>query len=72
MVPAENTAIHLFLPHINSLLHNAVLICRAVVPADTFRDVAPFIGDKMAANNKNGTPVEFYIIEQQVCQEERK
>ena len=34
MVTLENNSVHAFLPHINSLLHNAVLTCTAAVSTE--------------------------------------
>ena len=50
MVSAENTCIHPFLPHINSLLNNAILTCKAAVLPNTSIDVVSFVSDKIAAN----------------------
>ena len=49
-VTLENTPIHAVLPHINSLLHNAVLTCTAAVSSDT--SCTQFKSDKIASNKK--------------------
>ena len=48
-ITAENTAVHPYLSHINSLLHNAVLTCKAAMSLDS-SDVVGFKGDNIAAN----------------------
>ncbi len=48
-VTRENTLVHPFLPHINSLLHNAVLTCRA---ASTDINQTAFKGEKIAPGKK--------------------
>ena len=45
----ENTAVHPYLSHINSLLHNAVLTYKAAMSLD-YSDVVGFKGDNIAAN----------------------
>lgn len=52
-VTFENTSIHAFLPHINSLLQNAVLTCTAAMSANqTCPETL-----KIASNKKIGTSV---------------
>ena len=34
-ITLENTPVHSFLPHINSLLHNAELTCTDTMPSET-------------------------------------
>ena len=51
-VTAENTAVHPYLAHINSLLHNAVLTCKATMSTESSPDVVQFNSDKIAANKK--------------------
>lgn len=50
MVTLDNTSVHSFLPHINSLLHNAVLTCTSAMSTDTL--VQQFQSDKIAPNKK--------------------
>ena len=50
MVTIDNTSVHSSLPHINSLLHNAVLTCTAAMSTDT--PVQPFKSEKIAPNKK--------------------
>ena len=44
----ENTPVHSFLPHINSLLHNAVLTCTAAISFATSRTEQFKRGEKTA------------------------
>ena len=48
-ITAENTAVHPYLARINSLLHNAVLTCKAAMSLDS-SDVVGFKGVNIAAN----------------------
>ena len=48
-ITAENTAVHPYLAHINSPLHNAALTCKAAMSLDS-SDVVGFKGDNIAAN----------------------
>ena len=48
-ITAENTAVHPYLAHTNSLMHNAVLTCKAAMSLDS-SDVVGFKGDNIAAN----------------------
>ena len=50
MVTLDNTSVHSFLPHINSLLHNAVLTCTSAMSTDTH--VEQFKSEKIAPNKK--------------------
>ena len=47
-ITTENTAVHPYLSHINSLLHNA-MTCKAAMSLDSL-DVVGFKGDNIAAN----------------------
>lgn len=50
-VTLENASVHTFLPHINSLLHNAVLTCTAAMSTDTSH-TEQFKSEKIASNKK--------------------
>ena len=50
-VTIENSAVHSYLPHINSLLHNAVLTCAAVESTDS--TPAESFNSEPIASNKN-------------------
>ena len=50
MVTLDNTSVHPFLPHINSLLHNAVLACTSAMPTDT--PIQHFKSETIASNKK--------------------
>lgn len=49
-VTLENTHIHAVLPHINSLLHNAVLACRSMASSDMSPMPTQFRSDKIPSN----------------------
>ena len=51
IITIENTSIHSVLPHINSLLHNAVLSCRAAMSSVTCEaPPKPFEGEMLPPN----------------------
>ena len=49
-VTMENTFVHSFLPHINSLLHSAVLTCKAASSSNSMVPSTEFQGEKIAPN----------------------
>ena len=44
----ENTFVHSFLPHINSLLHSAVLTCKAASSSNSMVPSTEFQGENIA------------------------
>ena len=52
-VTMENTFVHSFLPHINSLLHSAVLACKAASSSNSTVPSTEFQGELKIAPNKN-------------------
>ena len=49
-VTMENTFVHSFLPHINSLLHSAVLTCKAASSSNSMVPSTEFQGENIAPN----------------------
>ena len=49
-ITAKNTVVYPHVAHINSLLHNALLSCKAAMSTESSSDMVQLKGDSIAAN----------------------